>query len=223
MKNFGSHARRFWHLYALLVISIVVLAIARYLLFPKSFDWPAWVQAVGSIAAILVAVWVTADQAEQQRLRDLDRETAEVAGVLRSILAEVEMTWIYLANEMEPHLQVRKGEPIQTVFSLPEYPFPIFDALIPKLGTIPSAQLQVQIIRAFTLAKSLAMTAETHNGLVGELSNAESNRSSLNGNGKYENALRALLKYDTSLRTSFDLVRTDLIDLRDALRIVCAS
>lgn len=37
---------------------------------PPVSDWPAWVQAVGSIAAIMAAIWIAQWQASRERLKD---------------------------------------------------------------------------------------------------------------------------------------------------------
>jgi hypothetical protein len=46
----------------LFAASIATLAIARIFIAPEKFDWPAWVQAVGSSAAIVGAFLVASQQ-----------------------------------------------------------------------------------------------------------------------------------------------------------------
>jgi hypothetical protein len=216
MKKISDNVTRFGHFYALFFISVAALIIARYILFPKNFDWPAWVQAIGSIAAILVAVLVSSDQAEQQRQRDAKQEKGEIAGVLRSILAETQTTMLYMSEQVRPHLNTQPDQAIRTVFALPDYPFPIFDALIPKLGVIPSAGLQMQIIQTFAYAKSLSMTAKTHNGLVENLIHAElalEERDTFNNARERTRAIRELLSYDKLLCESYDAAWHELENL----------
>jgi hypothetical protein len=50
-------------------------------------DWPAWVQAVGSIAAIGVAIWVSHRQHENERALDVDRQRLDNIRRLKAVKA----------------------------------------------------------------------------------------------------------------------------------------
>lgn len=52
-------------------------------------DWPAWVQAVGSVAAILVAVWL-GDRERRRGIHDRRRQQAEFAALAVSIARQAE-------------------------------------------------------------------------------------------------------------------------------------
>ena len=78
MKTKPTHFRRYWTLYALGGGAIAVLATARLFVPPAKFDWPAWVQAVGSIAAVIASGLIATIQADRQfydshRLQKLER------------------------------------------------------------------------------------------------------------------------------------------------------
>lgn len=65
------------------VVMCVIAGVAGYELIDwgsmHSSDWASWVQAVGSIAAILGAIWVSRDERRHAKiLRDEDRERARV-------------------------------------------------------------------------------------------------------------------------------------------------
>lgn len=207
-------------LYALGLVCVLILVTAYSLSPSKDFDLPAWVQAVGSIAAILVAVWVSSDQTRQQRQRDDQREADEIEGVIRCIKAEVQTSLKYMSREVLPALEhVSPGDPIRFEFRLPEYPFPIFDALIPKLGMLP-ALLRHQMIHAYAQAKSLAITTSVHNDLAETFDlveirfNAEPPLASI---GELTGALRALTSYGNTLRTAFEATHKDLHALHKKL------
>lgn len=202
--------RSLWHRFyiplGILLLAIGFLLLARHILFPDNFNWPTWVQTVGSIAAVLVAIWVSVDQASQQRWRDAEHERKDVAGTLRSILSEVQASLIYMDSQVAPALRTQPGEPIRVTFAIPDQPFPIFDALIPKLGIIQSAALQTQIIQAYAYAKSLAMTAQEHAKMVDNFSGAEwalVKEGSKNALIERDRTRAALLSYDEMLRTSY--------------------
>ncbi len=229
MTKEQTHLRRFWHLYALAAIAALLLAIARIIFAPVEgeFDWPAWVQAVGSVAAIVAAIFVSTDQAEQQRRREAINQRQEEEGMLRCLLAEVETTLMYIQTQVgDAIVGVPHGEPIRVVFPLPDYPFPIFDGLIPKLGGIHDTRLQGQIIHTFTLAKSLAMTTNTHNSLVETLITAEVRYADTHHLDAEQAAARAreeLIRYGSSLRRSFQLALSELDALRTALLEACPT
>jgi hypothetical protein len=76
MKKILRMVNRSLPLLLLFVASIATLAIARIFIAPANFYWPAWVQAVGSIAAIVGAFLVASQQhvaersLEQEKARD---------------------------------------------------------------------------------------------------------------------------------------------------------
>ena len=228
MKKMTTHLSRYWPLYAIGIANILILLVAHTYLTPasKEFEWPAWMQAVGSISAILVAIWVSSDQTRQQRQHAIALQRDELDGVLRSIRGEVFTTQLYLAGQVLPAFRdAEPGQPIRTVFSLPEYPFPIFDGLIPKLGIISDKRLLHDIITTYAYIKSLAMTAQTHNELVEDLASAEGNLRAdwLSEDRERERHLAhlALRRYGEQLRNSFDIAFSELQHLGEALAAAC--
>jgi hypothetical protein len=227
MNNTKTHLGSYWPIYAIGAADIFILAIAyRYLtLSDGSFEWPAWIQAVGSISAILVAIWVSSHQVRQQRTYDLARQQDELDGVLRSIRGEVFTTQLYFASEVTPAFRnTESGQQIRTIFSLPEYPFPIFDGLIPKLGMISDKKLLQDIIRTYAQTKSFALTAKVHNKLVEEVENAErdcSGAGSSNAMRVRDIATANLARYGVQLRDSYVTAFYELQELSAALAIAC--
>jgi predicted histidine transporter YuiF (NhaC family) len=56
----------------------------------QSQDIAAWVQAFGSVGAILVAVWVSYEQHRKQEAHERQREVDEERGLLKSLRSEIE-------------------------------------------------------------------------------------------------------------------------------------
>jgi len=225
-----THFQRFRPLYAIGVLSAVCLSGAHLLGDPKTLDWPTWIQAVGSVAAIFVAVWVSTDQARLQLDRDDKAARADVIGTLCSLQGEVEMTLLYIASEGAEFLAHDKpGEPILFTLPLPEYPYPIFDALIPKLGAITDPDMQRQIIHAYAKAKSLAMTISQHNQLVDEYEAMRAQNIAMKPHDVPLNLQPyrdRLAGYSDTARSSVTEVQAELTLLREALmrkQIVVAS
>lgn len=160
-------------LVATVSLTLVTVLVGRYNNLSRT-DWPGWLQAVGSVWAVLVAVWVSWNQSESQRTRDELAAKAEIAGVIRCLRAEVETTLMYANSHIASDLNIsRSGTPFRVMFPIPDNPFPIFDALIPKLGIISNDEMQREIIHTYAVAKSLAATIRHHNLMLNELSAAE--------------------------------------------------
>jgi len=223
MRTEITHFSRYKALYILGAIDVAALIAARGI-FSENFDWPAWVQAVGSISAILAAVWVSSDQASQQRRLDEIRESNEVDGVLRSIKSEVETSLEYLKREVAPALaQVPRGDPIRYTFRLPEYPFPIFDGLIPKLGILPTP-LRSQVIRAYAQAKTLAVTTQVHDDLASAFERVEIRflaKPPSAGDLELRGALQSLTDYSNAFRLAFDNTMREFVGLHEDLSQAC--
>lgn len=205
---------------ATVTLATITVLIGRHYCLTRA-DWPGWLQAVGSIWAILVAVWVSWQQAESQRQRDEDAQRAEINGLIKSLLAEVETTLQYAGNEIAGELeQVEPGTPFLSRIRLPEYPFPIFDTLIPRLGTIGDDALRRQIVHGYSRAKSFALTLNMHSDLVSALHTAEVKYRETPTEAALENMVNLhdqLTRYSDTLREMFEPTRQELRSLLNAL------
>lgn len=86
--------RRALPLILLVAAAVAVLAVARLYISPGKFDWPAWVQAVGSTAAIIAAFLIANQQhvdnlAVEQARRDSD--DIRRLDAVRALVANVTM------------------------------------------------------------------------------------------------------------------------------------
>lgn len=135
-------------------------------------DWsnanaPAWFQAVFSVIAILAAVGVAYWQNEAQRRRNDESEQSELRGLLRSLCAELTVSLQQLEHRIGPDIRGKElGQPFLFTFPLTENPFHIYDALIPKIGTIKDIALQHAIIRTYAIAKGLVASFRFNNEML---------------------------------------------------------
>jgi hypothetical protein len=137
-------------------------------------DWSGWVQAVGSVGAILVAVGVAHHQSESQREREESKGRDDVSGLLRCLRSELEVALAQLVAGVGPLIEATKPDsPFDITFPVPEDPFHIYNALIPKLGTIRDDNLRNQIVRAYAAGKSFILTMRFNNDLVQKMRAAE--------------------------------------------------
>lgn len=129
--------------------------------------WAAWVQAIGSVLAILAAVGVAWHQAESQRRRDEEREAAEARAILKCLRADMESHFDQVKFGIAPYIHATEaGAPVLSVFPVSEDPFSIYNAMLPRLGLIPNDELRSQIVRSYAAAKSFVLTVRCNNDLV---------------------------------------------------------
>lgn len=174
-------------------------------------QWPAWVQAVGSVLAILSAVWIPWQQSESTREAEELREQEAVRGMLRSIRAEIESALSYTKMEIGKALNAqRPGEAIRDIFPVAENSFPIFDAFIPRLCAIPNDDLRENIVSTFAVARGFVLTVRFHNELGNALNEAEiraRQAPSFESNVALMQAQQNLASYSSDLRHHYTVTR----------------
>jgi hypothetical protein len=186
------------------VIDLVILGRAFDL---GKADWAAWVQAVGSIGAILAAVWVSYNQHEKQREIAKQRETEEVLGMLYSLRSEIETSIQSIESDIGARLAEIPGPEFNVTYPVSDNPFPIYTGLIPKLGMIRPHQVRKQIVLTYALAQGLVMTFRLNNQLIDEheaASNAPLHGSQESKDSKTaDQAWHRLADYGVGLRKSY--------------------
>lgn len=161
---------RFPVLEAVATAAIFSIAVTvALLLFPalKSEAFAAWVQAIGSIGAILVAIWVSSEQHRKQGIREAEREEAEVDGMLRSLRSEIETMLEAVQERVGKALDgSAPGSRFDTIYPIADEPFRVYYGLIPKLGMIKGDQLRKRIVATYAHAHGLVMTFQYNNELI---------------------------------------------------------
>jgi hypothetical protein len=137
-------------------------------------QWPGWVQAVGSVLAILVAVWVSWQQADSQQRREAQNAEDELHGLISAIKTEIETNSANAHDAIGKHLlTLSPGTHFNGIMPISEDPFDIYNAALPKLGLIRDPELRAQIVRTYSLAKGFVLTLRYHNALVENLETAQ--------------------------------------------------
>lgn len=129
--------------------------------------WAAWVQAVGSVGAILVAVWVAHDQHRKAEARALQQEVQELRNFLSGVREELRVHWEIYQEQVGNDLDVHKeGMPFLNWWPLPVQPFKFYRAGIEKIGKLKSDGLRRELIRVNVVVEGLLATYQTHNSLL---------------------------------------------------------
>lgn len=202
-------------------LTIATICIGRYFDLDRE-DWPGWVQAIGSVWAILVAVWVSWQQAESQRKSEEQKERSELAGLLRSLRAELDSTILYTKMRVGHHFDAHQhGRPFLFKYPISENSFPIFDALIPKLGTIQDDELRNHIVQTYSKAKGIVLTFRAHNDLVADFLAADIKKTqdeSVASIAHYDRCHATLVNYSHELKADFQSVCLEVDALMSKLR-----
>jgi hypothetical protein len=133
----------------------------------ESSEAAGWMQAIGTVAAIVAAIWVSAEQHRRQVERDEDRERNEVDGVLRSLRTELETSLEFVEGGIGKDLEMsQKGTPFKVIYPVSEDSFKVYSGLIPKLGMIRSDDLRKQIIHTYGRCHGLILTFRYNNEMV---------------------------------------------------------
>lgn len=153
-------------LFATTLLAIVTFVTGRYYGLTR-IDWPGWLQAIGSVWAILVAVWVSWHQAEAHERREKQKEADELAGLLNSFRTELSCMFDRIHDLYGADLEaIEPGQPFASHLPVPDDPFVIYNALLPKLGTIRDDVVREQIVRTYREANGFFLTIHLHNRLA---------------------------------------------------------
>ena len=208
-------------LIATAIVSGITFAIGRHYALNRD-EWPGWVQAVGSVEAILVAVWVAWQQAESQRRRDEEKERAELRGMLQSLRSEMEASLEFAQTEIGAFLNnTQFGTAFRYTYPITEDPFPIFSGYIPKLGMIADDQLRHQVVITYASARSFVLTIVHHNKLVAAFDVASAKAAEIPHPITLNDAKRCemvLAAYSDTLRDAYKRIESQAAAMIEALR-----
>ncbi len=126
-------------------------------------NWAAWVQAVGSIVAIGIAIWVPYSQARSHEQEDRQNRGQEVGSLKAALRAEIQQGIEILemqAGSMTAHAEAQHAP------SMGFHPIPplskVFDANCGKLGLL-NADTVRELLRYYFRVDALRRFAESGN------------------------------------------------------------
>jgi hypothetical protein len=156
---------------AIVAIAFTVLL----LLFPfmKSEVVAAWVQAIGSLGAIWVAVWLFYAQHEKAIERAKIEEESGIRNLLRSLQDEI----LVIAETFEKRngkllMEGKDGEAFLLILPFVDKPFPIYQSSIAHLGKIHNENLRRLIIDGYGRALGFVHNVKLNNVLIEKYENA---------------------------------------------------
>lgn len=169
-----------------------------------SQNLPAWVQALGSVGAIIGAVWVSYHQHAKAVERQQETQDQDVRAFLLGVREELESSWrVYQIQAGEALKKTPKGKMVQLYWLPPERPFKVYEATVGQIGRVPSDGLRALIIQTYVVVGGLLLTWVTHNRLLDEY--GEQAKVAFSGNSfdadEIQEKFHELIDYGETLRT----------------------
>ena len=210
--------------WTLAIGAVIILSICGWLIYKqiKSEEWAAWVQAVGSIAAIVFAIALTWYQGEASIEREQLKAQEEIKGMLLSIRDELsvnmQMAQTMVGDELE---QTERGTGFYAIFPVQVDPFNIFNSVVNRLPIIKDETLRLQIIRTYGIAKGVIGTFHQNNALVAEYESAwrVAKKSNLPNDQLDADLMKGQVeRYGDGLRDHYAQIKIEVAELFSLLR-----
>ena len=127
----------------------------------------AWVQAVGSIAAIMVAIWIPFRQHEMARAQDQTRDLSEISAMVESIRQEFETSVVIFHERIGEDLERSEaGQGFWHLWPAPDRIFPIYESCAGQIGRIPSVDVRRSLVTAHSYAVGTVVSLRMNNQLI---------------------------------------------------------
>ncbi|MFM0288377.1 hypothetical protein [Paraburkholderia megapolitana] len=159
-----------------LLVMVGVLCVGAYCRYPANTSEAvaAWVQAVGSVGAILVAVWVAYRQYEQTRQLEQNRATAQAASeagetkaFVQSIRAEISTIWDGYDTGIRPTLRaVPDGGIFDALVPVSTDAFVIYNGSSSRVGKVDDEELRKLIVMTYARARGFIYSLQLNNNLI---------------------------------------------------------
>lgn len=182
--------------------------------------WAAWVQAVGSIIAILAAVWISHRDNENAKKRALAAERSEATALLKMIEAELSVQWKqYSMSAGALILKIQADQPFLSYWEPPAVPFTVQSAAVGRLIAVDDAELRQMIILAYAEFTLLLRQFGVNNREIGNID--QTNRMLIQGveaaERLQEESLRRMSNIARSLKNAHARAEKYVGDARSAI------
>ncbi len=160
------------------VLAMPVMAYAQKIPVSPPFSLPAWVQAVGTVVAILLAVVMMGWQYHSYRKRDENREKRQAArekehesAEMRSLLcsARHELAFFYMSYREgagEVLFQIRDGGYLEHTVPVEHERYYIYPICASNIGKVRDAKLGTHILFAYTMQIRFIEAMKWNNNLL---------------------------------------------------------
>ncbi|GGI16392.1 hypothetical protein GCM10008066_03730 [Oxalicibacterium faecigallinarum] len=171
---------------------------------------PAWVQALGSIAAIGVAIFIADKQRKDLRQQRIDEIRIHQDRVLKGLRSEMTLAFEGVKN-IAADIASQYASNKLTVYNEHHNVY-VFDAVHEVVLSIPNDEIRVQIIRFYSGVRSFARELEIHSQRVKNTEDTGTIRDSLREDQEW---LLTCAKDLADIKQSFDDAMEKYVFLED--------
>ncbi|MGG1947054.1 hypothetical protein AB1286_19930 [Trinickia sp. NRRL B-1857] len=146
---------------------VLVVLFAAFMSRPinTASDIAAWVQGVGSLLAIIAAVWIYAKQYEDKKAADV----AETRAFVEAIRDEVRATWAGYCIEIHPAVTaLAPGKYFNMIYPVSTDGFSIYNNSAHMVGKIDDPQLRSLVVGTYVQARGLINSFLLNNAMLAE-------------------------------------------------------
>lgn len=133
-------------------------------------DWSGWVQAIGSVLAILAAAAFINLEHEKAKVRQKEAEQEDEIRLLKALRTELEVEWdqyLHLAGwSLETEDEVLEFEGKWLVHPSP---FPIYRSNASRISLVRSESLRKALIKAYANFERLLITIQANNTQIDDV------------------------------------------------------
>ncbi|MNU65408.1 hypothetical protein D3C71_547000 [compost metagenome] len=128
---------------------------------------PAWMQAIGSLLGLAIAIWVPMDQHRRSTQRAKHEDNERIQRTLMAIRDELLVRYEQYCRVVKEKLHAAKPTGFMDGYWLfAADSFPVYRSSLSTLGGVESALLRKGIIRCYALLEGLLLTIETNSKLA---------------------------------------------------------
>ncbi|MEN4918234.1 hypothetical protein ABE485_06145 [Achromobacter spanius] len=132
--------------------------------------WAAWVQAIGSIAAIVAAIWIASEQHRTTEKREKAQRDEASRNYLCSTRDELSVLWGMYSSRVGAMLEAHDPSTwLDIIWPIDHDPFVVYNSNAQMLAQVNDDQLRAMIIQTYAQGKGLISTWRMHNGFVSEV------------------------------------------------------
>lgn len=185
-------------------------------------DVAAWVQAVGSIGAILGAIVLAYVQHRKTIERDYENDRERVRRMLQSILDEIEVMFHGFKNGVGNRISgITEGTFFVGQIAVTDSRFRVYNAYVKEIGNLPDAALRREIIGLHTQFEVFVLAINFHNEKTMKYQQAQADNVSRQKRAsisKISSARRDLIFHSQRLRASYVAIEISTTDLMGNLK-----
>lgn len=134
-----------------------------------SSEAAGWIQAIGSVGAIVGSIWVMAEQHRRDEKRRTDEAKLKERRLLKSILTEVDVLFAAFRQTTGDALaKAKKGDIFDVYYRVPPNPFAVFDSHVGQIGVVENDDVRRLIILTYAKFNGVLTIISMNNDVVNE-------------------------------------------------------